>query len=180
MTPENALLYLREQANRISNEAVRSAAKRVVDDPFFAQWPASGDKHHCYPGALSVHTAEVMEIAMRTAQSMSLQPVNYDVIRAAVIFHDVMKIRDRRRTEDGKFENTDYKKRIYHIAGSYAAWVDQANRWSVPEELQDAIGHCILSHHGRPEWGSAIEPQTVEAQIVHGADMLSALYGNNR
>ena len=32
----------------------------------------------------------------------------------------------------------------------------------------------ILSHHGKKEWGSPIEPQSQGAWILHLADMMSA------
>jgi len=40
------------------------------------------------------------------------------------------------------------------------------------------VAHCILAHHGRPEWGSAITPQTPEALTLHWADCLSAFFEN--
>lgn len=41
-----------------------------------------------------------------------------------------------------------------------------------------AVVHCILAHHGPVrEWGSPEAPKTLEALILHQADMLSASYG---
>lgn len=40
-----------------------------------------------------------------------------------------------------------------------------------------AVEHCILSHHGRPEWGSVIIPDTQEAVTLHWADLMSARHG---
>ena len=34
--------------------------------------------------------------------------------------------------------------------------------------------HVIQSHHGCKEWGSPVEPKTIEAQIIHFADNFSA------
>ena len=36
------------------------------------------------------------------------------------------------------------------------------------------LQHIILAHHGIPEFGSAITPKTMEAEVVHMADNLSA------
>ncbi|MGH3630624.1 MAG: hypothetical protein ACRDRL_24690, partial [Sciscionella sp.] len=35
----------------------------------------------------------------------------------------------------------------------------------------DNLLHAILAHHGRQEWGAACEPHTVEAWLVHLADL---------
>jgi len=36
------------------------------------------------------------------------------------------------------------------------------------------LQHIILSHHGKLEWGSPVEPATIEAVIVHHVDNLDA------
>ena len=45
---------------------------------------------------------------------------------------------------------------------------------TIPAELVNQVGHCILAHHGHKEWGSPVEPITTEARILHFADDLSA------
>ncbi len=43
-----------------------------------------------------------------------------------------------------------------------------------PQELALHLDHLILSHHGQREWGAVEEPKTVEAVVLHYADLLSA------
>lgn len=41
------------------------------------------------------------------------------------------------------------------------------------------ISHCILCHHGLPEWGAAVRnPQTVEGYIIHIVDYLDSRFEN--
>lgn len=41
------------------------------------------------------------------------------------------------------------------------------------------ISHCILCHHGLPEWGSAVkQPQTLEGYLIHIVDYLDSRYEN--
>ena len=42
------------------------------------------------------------------------------------------------------------------------------------EEMRAHILHVILAHHGTNEHGSPVEPQTLEALIVHSIDTLDA------
>lgn len=44
-------------------------------------------------------------------------------------------------------------------------------------QTEKAVGHCILAHHGRKDWGSPIEPQTQEAYLLHAADTWSSRFG---
>jgi 23S rRNA maturation-related 3'-5' exoribonuclease YhaM len=53
----------------------------------------------------------------------------------------------------------------------------EAEREGVDRELMEKIGHAILAHHGRIEWETVQEPNTLEAYIVHTADRFSAVYG---
>lgn len=39
------------------------------------------------------------------------------------------------------------------------------------------MAHCILCHHGLPEWGSAVrEPQNIEGYLIHIVDFLDSRY----
>jgi 3'-5' exoribonuclease len=177
-----AMSYLSDRAASLiegdTPEAGRAALHMLMVDDFKSGYGAmvgTDHAHHAYPGGLPIHTAEVVEIALNSASASNLI-VNKDILTTAAIFHDVMKIRDY--TVDGN--STLYKKRICHVAGSFALWVNTAYQEGVPQEFTDAVSHCILAHHGRQEWGSPVLPQTVEASILHFADMLSMAYGRLR
>jgi 3'-5' exoribonuclease len=43
-----------------------------------------------------------------------------------------------------------------------------------PAELASKLRHILLSHHGRKDWGSPVEPMLPEALAVHEADDLDA------
>lgn len=45
---------------------------------------------------------------------------------------------------------------------------------AVGEARLDALLHAILAHHGRKEWGAPVEPATLEAWLVHLADLAEA------
>lgn len=146
----------------------------------------SSGHHHAYPGGLLVHTAEVLSLALSMAEKLGKHSV-YDVLTSAAIYHDLCKVREYKLHEDGTIEKLPYRKLVRHIAGSvaeftydlYSLTLDRT--WPpVQEETEIAIMHAMLAHHGRPEWGACVEPQTVEAHILHYADMLSAGFGPDK
>ena len=47
----------------------------------------------------------------------------------------------------------------------------------VGQEFIDEVLHCIAAHHGRIEWGSYKEIQSVEAHILSSADHISSRFG---
>jgi 3'-5' exoribonuclease len=145
----------------------------VLKSALFAAGYGSHDKHHAYAGGLLIHTGEVVDYCMSLANDLQLDK---KVLLTAAIWHDYAKIYDY--DHDGN--KTEYRSKIRHVAGSYAAWMEHANKEKIDGKFFDAVGHCILAHHGRHEWGSPVEPQTEEALILHQADMWSASWGPGR
>ena len=176
---ENPVKYLKQMVIRhVKDDKLAIACLHVLNDEAFQEAPASSNsthEHHCYPGGLPVHTAEVLDIVLGMSH---IQGLDIQVLVVATIFHDYMKVRDYYRQEDGKYVKRQYAKRIHHIHGSFGEFIRLTE--GVNQNLRDEIGHVILSHHGRPEWGSLIEPQSKEAIVFHMADMLSAQFGEAR
>lgn len=153
----------------IKEEALRNACSAALQSFMFdlIKKPAANKHHHNYIGGLLQHTAEVMTFAYNIGYCLQC---DLDVIIAASFFHDIMKIEEY--TDEGNY--TPYGTLIGHVVGSAECFRKFAEQNNVTREKIDAITHCILAHHGRKEWGSPVEPQSVEAAIVHEADMLSS------
>ncbi len=179
------LAYLFRMADNVSNKALRTACRVILSVEEFKKCTAARHKHQAYEGGLVVHTAEVLEGALAMAACRHIK-VDYDVLVTAIIFHDYGKIYDYTSEEVtffGKklalFEYTSHQYLIRHLSRSYAEFMSRVSNGDmgyIPEDTINQIGHCILAHHGRQEWGSPTEPKTVEAYIIHFADSLSASY----
>ncbi len=192
-SPSEALDYLKVQANALcQSTSQKQALLEILVDPDFLLKPAAQAKHHAYTGGLVVHTAEVLDGCL----AQTAADADQSVLCAAAVLHDSMKVRDyeynfidcgligmeilKDEEHPGGWRYTDYCKKIRHVAGSYARWVQLGVKYSLDQDFVDRVGHCILAHHGRKEWGSPVEPQTVEAYILNTADGLSAYYGPGR
>jgi len=194
LTPDEALIHLRYIAKEVS-PVLFNLCNVVLDDPRFLRgYGAAVDgehAHHAYKGGLVTHTLEVVKIARRMATDSTYPAdvfnnpaphvsifksggANTAILTVAGIWHDYAKVCDY--DCDGK--KTEYRKFIRHVAGSYFEFEKHAVAVPVGDRMR--IGHCILAHHGRREFGSPVEPQTIEAQMLHYADMLSMLYGEHR
>jgi 23S rRNA maturation-related 3'-5' exoribonuclease YhaM len=168
MTPVESLAYLEDSCLWIKTPALRAACEIILEDERFRfGWgsAAESNHHHSYPAGLPTHVAEVMQYCRKFTNSEDLI--------AAVIFHDCAKI-----FEYDEFGNkTSYHNLIRHVAGSFAIFSEML-RGEIPQEKFEAIGHCILSHHGfDPSWGSPVKPQSEIALILHSGDMWSANFG---
>ena len=52
------------------------------------------------------------------------------------------------------------------------------NKKEFDQDLEDKLCHIILSHHGRYEYGSPRLPKTIEAMVVHAADLMDSQVKN--
>jgi 3'-5' exoribonuclease len=188
---QEALSFLKVRAEALP-EILCDACLGVIEHPKFATQYGSAGSHHGFVGGLAVHTAEVTEYAYKTVQMFP--DADEDVVVTAAIFHDFMKIDEyelRHKSTPGTLVmneygepatyigKTQYRNLIRHVAGSYAKFMVAMEGKDIPESYVLEIGHAILAHHGRYEWGSPVEPQTVEAKILHDADIWSVQFGPN-
>jgi len=156
------------------DQPLQDLCTAVVMDLNFREGYGARKHHHNFKGGLFIHTAEVVENCM----AAEVQAVNMQVLITAAIWHDYMKILEYEADEKGEVQYTEIKRKIGHIAGSFAEFAASATAAGVDAKTIREVSHCILSHHGRPEWGSAITPQTPEALTLHWADCMSAWFEN--
>lgn len=170
---ESCLDFLTKEIYNLDNPTLIGMCLEIIEDKKFQECPAAKNRHQAYKGGLVVHTSEVLETSLLMTESTHLE-VDRDILVTAIIFHDMGKVYDYYIKEDGTYDYTSHQNKIRHLARSYAEFMISANTNKLDSELTDRIGHVILAHHGRKEWGSPVEPMTAEAHIIHYADMLSA------
>jgi 3'-5' exoribonuclease len=184
--------------NRIEDEGLRKSAETVIFDQQFFQHPGSLHFHHAYVGGLAAHTLEVMDFALGFLSSFPA--ADKDIVLTAALWHDYAKIWDYVVITFYKYQwneipkkhvildsYEDYKKvfvtdpdyyyKVHHISGSMAEFTHAAKVAGVTRNTISRIQHAMLSHHGRKDWGSIIEPREVESFILHTADYSSAHFG---
>jgi len=154
--------------------------KRVLDlffedDEFrlkFERCPASIRGHHAQLGGLLKHTTEVAAIARAVARASG---ANLDLVLAGVLLHDIGKLESY--TWDGAFEYTVAGSLLGHVVIGALMFDRRLEMEKEPPctiEERQVLQHLILSHHGKLEYGSPVQPMTLEAEVLHWADNASA------
>lgn len=162
-----ALAALRMANDVVQDHRLGALNHKVLGDPLFQVSPGGSEHHHNYPHGLVIHVNEVMQNVLRMTEGKPS-----DALITAVIWHDFMKTKDY-GLDGEKVTKLPYRKLINHVAGSAMEFHQAAYGILAPKEREE-IEHLLLSHHGRKEWGSPVEPATAEAFILHAADMMSA------
>jgi len=151
------------------DESKENLVTSVLDDIMFWEGAGGSTNHHNYRGGLAEHTYEVAINAL----SMTDEASEKSDLLVAAIFHDYGKIYDYSINPVGVISDAPFKKEIGHLVWGYRFFANTAERMGFPQEWVDRISHVLLAHHGRREWGAAVEPRSKLAFILHSADMLS-------
>ena len=150
---EEALYALRIANSKVKSEVLRNINERhVLSLPEFYISPGGSEHHHNYRHGLVIHVNEVMQNVL----SMTNDNPSDELI-TAVLWHDLMKTRDYGLESDGQVTKLPYRKLINHVAGSAMEFHKLCSAF-LPKEQLEHIEHLLLSHHGRKEWGSPVEP----------------------
>ncbi|MCK9281968.1 MAG: HD domain-containing protein [Melioribacteraceae bacterium] len=153
--------------NKLLNEIFSSD-----DGVKFFKSPAGKSWHHAYLSGLLEHTLEIIKICDLMASFH--KEVKRDILLSGAMLHDFGKIIEL-SSEPG-FEYTDTGKFVGHIVLA-VLFVDRTIKekfTDFPSPLKDQLFHVILSHQGKLEYASPVEPKTIEAIILYQADELSA------
>lgn len=176
----------------------------------FCLWTAASGMHHNVLGGLLVHTAEVIEqcdlLADYWDSKYGPNFINKPLLLSGALLHDIAKTKELDvETTSG---TTTYSKdsalethitmcvsmidvEAYKLKLGYQTYtineIDEQEPVKTQEQLDyehEAVAllkHVILAHHGKLEWGSPINMNVPEVNILNRADELSAeMYRYNK
>jgi 3'-5' exoribonuclease len=158
----------------------RRAVALFYEDPDFRaryeRCPASLANHHAALGGLLKHTVEVGLIGRQMAKTCGAR---WELLLAGVLLHDIGKL--EAYCWDGPFAMTEAGSLLGHVAlGSLMLdrRLDEQEEAILDDEERLLLQHLVLSHHGELEFGSPVRPMTLEAEVLHHADLASAATAN--
>jgi 23S rRNA maturation-related 3'-5' exoribonuclease YhaM len=167
---------------RILQEFLESGLLEKLKDA-----PAGSSNHHNRRGGLLQHIREMETLAQLLCQvtlkdtpnkeievqgppSFKDLNIDYQLLRASIILHDLGKLLDY-NTETLQFEPVLEGKLLQH--SQWGLILIERNWPKEGDPLQKLhLQHCVLSHHGRSI--APVGPLTAEAMILHHVDGISA------
>lgn len=128
--------------------------------------------HHAYIGGLLEHTYYVTRIGRFMAD---VYPnVNLDLLTAGCLLHDIGKIKtyEWKSSFDRSLEGRMLEH--IHLGMDMISTILREQGITLDQTTHMKLLNMIASHHGRPEFGSSQPILTVEAFILHMADMIDS------
>lgn len=163
----------RDLVNSIQNQTYKTLVvemMRYVGDKYFT-YPAASKIHHSWLGGLSDHSLSMATLADDICKHYP--QLNRDLLISAALVHDVGKTAElsgpvtTEYTLQGKLEG--------HISIANG-WLNEVAEKAGLENEEETIllHHMILSHHGKLEFGSPVQPMVMEAEVLSLIDNMDA------
>jgi len=165
------------RTSHIVDGYLRGIVQKFVHDKSFekfAQYPAGTSWHHSRVGGLAEHTLQVVTTSLQLVDEFAhLNPApNRDLVLAGAILHDVGKLRE---LTPFPFQYTDEGCLLGHQLLGVQMIADRAGVPTNPTERLKYLHllHIVAASHDT--FGqSPVVAKTVEAMIVHQADLASS------
>jgi 3'-5' exoribonuclease len=163
---------LKDTIASINDPHYKKLVSALIEDHYqaFIVFPAATRNHHAYTSGLLYHTLSMVDIAEFFISKYP--PINRDLLISGILLHDLAKTRELSSPIITKY--TLEGKLLGHIHMMASEIYAKAKQLDIPEQHTILLQHLVLSHHGKPEFGSAIQPFTKEALLLHMIDDFDA------
>ena len=136
-------------------------------------WPAAFKLHHAIRGGLLYHTLSIIKLAEGVA--MLYPSVDRDLLMCGIIVHDLCKIDEFNLNPAGLVSSYSIKgELIGHLVMGAMKIEQKALELGIPSDKAMLLEHMVISHHGEPDFGAAVRPMFLEAEILSQLDKLDA------
>lgn len=154
---------------------LKTITKAIIDDhrQELLYWPAAFKLHHAMRGGLLYHTLSILRLAECAAK---IYPsIDRELLLSGVILHDIAKIQEYDVSDTGIASNYSVKGNLLgHLVMGAMEIKKKAEELGIPENTAVLLEHMAISHHGEPDFGAAVRPLFIEAEILCQLDTMDA------
>ncbi len=136
-------------------------------------WPAAFKLHHAVRGGLLLHTLSIVKLAEGVCKIYPF--VDRELLISGAILHDIAKLSEFEVADSGIA--TGYSAEgnlIGHLAMGAMVIEKFAEKLGISKKTAMLLEHMVLSHHGEPEFGAAVRPMFIEAELLSELDLMDS------
>lgn len=172
---EQLFAMIKKRVAAFENKKLQAIVTKIIDDKhdLLIKYPAALRLHHAMLGGLLYHTMSIVRMAEEICK---IYPnINKDLLLSGAILHDVAKTWELEPAKTGLVKGyTAEGELVGHLVKGAMYVEETAKELGIKDEVVTLLEHMILSHHGNPEYGAAVRPMFLEAQILSTLDALDA------
>ncbi|MBQ6815702.1 MAG: HD domain-containing protein [Clostridia bacterium] len=136
-------------------------------------WPAAFKLHHAIRGGLLMHTLSIVRLCESVCHIYPF--VDRELLISGAILHDIAKLTEYDVAGTGVASGYSVKGNLIgHLAEGAIMVRKAAEELGIPPESSMLLEHMVLSHHGEPEFGAAVRPMFMEAELLSELDLLDS------
>lgn len=136
-------------------------------------YPAAYKLHHAIRSGLLMHTTAIVRLCEGVCKVYPF--VNRELLISGAILHDIAKTVEFDVKETGLASGYTVEGNLIGHLVKGAMMVDKAaEKLSTDREKSMLLQHMILSHHGEPDFGAAVRPLFLEAELLSELDLMDA------
>lgn len=166
---------LHKRVEAFSDEELKAIVLDIIDSrkDKLIVYPAALRLHHAIVGGLMYHTMSIVRMAEEICK---IYPnINRELLISGAILHDVAKTWELTTAQSGLANGYSTEGELIGHLVKGAMYIDEtAKRLGISGEKVTLLEHMILSHHGVPDYGAAVRPMFLEAEILSTLDSLDA------
>ena len=136
-------------------------------------WPAAFKLHHALRGGLLMHTLSIVRLCEGVCNVYPF--IDRELLLSGAILHDISKLQEFDVNEAGVADGYTVEGNLLgHIAMGATTIDKYAEKLGVDRRVSVLLQHMILSHHGEPDFGAAVRPMFIEAEVLSELDLMDS------
>lgn len=136
-------------------------------------FPAAEKLHHAMRGGLLYHTLSIVRLAECVC---NIYPcIDRELLIAGAVLHDIAKLREYSVDSTGMVDGHTVEGMLLgHLVMGAEDVGRKCDELGVDKEKKYLLQHMLISHHGKLEFGAAVRPGFIEAEVLSQLDLLDA------
>ena len=162
-------------AQGFSDAELKTIVSEILSDnrEKLLYFPAAFKLHHAVRGGLLMHSLSIVRLCESVCNIYRF--VDRELLISGAILHDISKLDEFRVSDLGIADGYTVEGNLLgHLAMGAAKIDDYAKKLGISRKTSVLLQHMILSHHGEPEFGAAVRPMFIEAEILAELDLLDS------
>ena len=174
-TGEEMFAHLLSLVNAFKDEDLKKIVSYLLEEnkEKLLYFPAAFRLHHAIRCGLLMHTASIVKLCESVCKVYPF--VNRELLISGAILHDIAKTVEFDVKETGIASGyTVEGNLIGHIVMGAMMVKEAGQKLLIDKEKSMLLQHMIISHHGEPEFGAAVRPLFLEAELLSELDSMDA------
>lgn len=136
-------------------------------------WPAAFKLHHAVRGGLLLHTLSIVRLAQSVCKIYPF--VDEELLISGAILHDIAKLQEYTVADSGIATGYSVEGNLLgHLTMGAMLVNEYAKKLNINKKTAMLLEHMLLSHHGEPDFGAAVRPGFIEAELLSELDLMDS------